>query len=216
MSLSNDFKQANLKAIKVKLFNTETFIAEFGPFNLAGRQTTAFEQSVRWNTQCSGSDVFYRVTFTKEGLQNDLIVTPTLPVRTSSTIPGFVSQIVVALLALLSAGAGAWITHRFSLKREREKDRLAWRMKTFESLQPAVRDFLNAWGASTVPAMLQNNFAELRRKADVEADIVAEYEAAYKTLSDAGIDNDQKKAAAKKLDAAVRSFLKRSEPYVSS
>jgi len=152
VNLSNEFDSARLESIKVRLFNHEAFIAEFGPFDLASHQTTAFEQSVGWSSQCTGQEVFYRVTYTKQGLLNELIVTEPVLTNTGSPIPALLNQFVVALLALFSAGAGAWITHRFSLKREREKDHLAWRIKKFESAQPAMQDFLNSWGASIVPA----------------------------------------------------------------
>jgi hypothetical protein len=216
ISLSNESDNAKLESIKVKLFNYEAFIAEFGPFDLATRQTSAFEQSVGWNSHCTGQDVFYRVTYSKQGLVNNLIVTESVSAGTPSAVPGLLSQFVVALLALFSAGAGAWITHRFSLKREREKDHLAWKTKKFESAQPAIQNFLNSWAASIVPSMLESNFAELKRKVGLSSEIMLEYENTYKLLSDSRIGIDQKRDAAKKMDEAVRLLLNKADPYSSS
>lgn len=216
VSLSNDSERDGLRAIKVRLFSEDSFVAEFGPLDLAPRQTSVVEQLVRLGTQCTGSDVFYRITYLREGTLNDLIVTAPRPTNLNSTIPALANQIVVALLALISAAVGAWMTHRFSFVREREKDRLAWRTKTHESLQPAVLNFLDTWGANPVPSMLSTHFAELKKKVDLGADLVSKYEATYKLLSDPKIDADEKRAAAKALDQSVRSFLKESAPFTPS
>ncbi|MGH3913499.1 MAG: hypothetical protein ACRDTC_08825 [Pseudonocardiaceae bacterium] len=120
----------------------------------------------------------------------------------SDSTPLFVAW-VTSFLSLLGVGLGSILTHQTSYRREKHRMHFEALKFDTERYSPAYREFLSYWKGSASSSQLKNGFEQLRDKAFIPSGIYTLYDEIIATLSDASATVDAKKAAARRLYAAV-------------
>jgi hypothetical protein len=106
-------------------------------------------------------------------------------------------DVLPVVSALGGVALGAWLNHRWSRQRDRERRESEWSQMVFEKYEGAFREFLSKWIGSTDGAALKNHFTRLRREMLMPAHLEEEFRATLEILESLVSDEKKSNAAAK-------------------
>ncbi len=112
------------------------------------------------------------------------------------------ATLIPALISFAGVIIGAWLLHRFTRRRDRDREKSEWRRYIFDKYEEAYREFLSGWGGTPSAVVLSATFSELRRKAIVPQELVAQVNTCKTILENS--DDENKKVACEGL---YRSFV---------
>ena len=207
VGITNRSTSAALSQVRVSLLREGRNLFDLGPVDLASSQSVVLTHDMISGTSCSGNDVLFWVAFDQQGVHNEAILSP--PVETALNLASTAnwSQLPAAIFGLFSALIGAWIAHRFTMTREGQKDRLAWRTELFKTSEPAFRKFLLNWNLSLDHETLRRQFELLIDSVVVSSDIISTYERTHILLADKSVQQDAKKEAVNQFDRHLRDYV---------
>lgn len=175
-----------------------------GPVDLYPKQVIVLDQATDSATQCTGKDTFYRVSYEQQGIRSETILAET----TTPTASPLLGVIVGGLIALISGVMGAGLTHRFTLVRERLKER----REKYNQIAPIFNTFFLAWNRSILPEELQARFDELQHQVLLSQNLIKQYQLTYQALVNKHLNADLKANKANELEQYMRRFLEKLNP----
>jgi hypothetical protein len=211
VGIVNRSATAPLHQIRVTLLRGGQDLFEVGSVDLAALQSTVLKHNMAPGKSCSGADVLFQVAFDRQSAHNEMVISSTSEGRSIFSVTSNIIPLMSAAFGLVSGLLGAWVAHfwtirierekdRLTMIREREKDRVVWRTELFKASEPAFRTFLLGWNSSLDVETLRKQFELLKNAVVVPLDIIAAYEKTYGVLVEPSSLRNSKQESAERLD----------------